>query len=225
MNLQDFRNYPRAYLDLDVEDIPDTLIDRWAQEGSRRISRLKKNWPFYEASTTIPVGEGEVEYLVLLKDITSIEGPDGPLLRMDASEAERRYWDGTRYAAPNRPQAFSVWANKVRIWPTPDADYSLTARGFRFARDWVAEGAGATPDMPEDFDEVLLAWIMSNAYLHQDEPEQAAIQKAKFDEGLRALAEDELAAPTFTPIVLNSVRGGSRNGLPNALRFDGWVED
>lgn len=225
MNLQDYRNYVRDYLDLDVEDLPDRLIDRWVEEGFRRIARHRGNWPFYEATTSVIVSPtAGSEYIVLMKDITAVEGPDGALLRMAASEAERRYWNGTSYDAPNRPQSFSVWANKVRIWPEPDTTYTLTVRGYRYPRDWMAEGSGATPDLPEDFDEVLLAWVMHKAYIHQDEPEQGMVQKATFDEGLAVLAKDELRAPTFTPIVLNSVRSGGGNGLPSALRLDGWIE-
>jgi hypothetical protein len=49
--------------------------------------------------------------------------------------------------------------------------------GYRRPSDWMAAGAGAVPDFPEEFEDALLAWTLYKAHGHQDDTELAAMAR------------------------------------------------
>lgn len=214
ITVQDIRNFVWNYLDLSIEDVPTSLIDAWIADGDRRIARRTKKLPYFEATTTFNTVAGTAAYTVpnvtvgslsvALKDITQLEGPHGPLPMMDASEAEAQFF--TLSPTNSWPRAFTVWGGKITLYPTPDAIYTYTVRGYRARTDWMAGGAGAAPDLPVDFHGLVQEWTMYRAHEQQDDAERAQEAKQAFSEGLAELIADETSSPPATPIVVNSGR-------------------
>lgn len=209
MDLQYVRDYVRDYLDLTSEDLSDRLIDRWAAEGTRVVGRSARRFPHYRDTVFLDLVEGQTEYEVALKDVLAADCVDvGPLAYMDDAEAEALFW---RQGTPltGKPQVFSRWGVVFRVWPQPDADYRLVIRGYRVPTDLLTDDDGATavPDVPTDFHECVLEWVMHKAYLHEDDPELAAVHKTTFDELLSRLMADEVGDQSAGPVIFG---GGPR---------------
>lgn len=222
------RDHVREYFDVDVEDMSDRLIDRWINEGWGKVVRFRSNWPGFEATAEIRTIADVGAYPAPLKDITTIDGPDRQLARMDDNEARRRFIVGGVEDTADKPRAFSIWGGKIRLWPTPNAEYVLQVSGYRAPISPLERTPSEVIDLPHpDASEMVLAWVMYRAALREAEEEQAADYKDSFSQGMQLLGKDETDAPSYAPVVMNS-RQSSNLGidsplLPNRLRFaDGW---
>lgn len=228
MSLVDIRTYVRDYFDLDEEDLPDRLVDRWVSEGWGKIVRYRPNWPGFQTETTLTVTTTASVYPSPLKDIESIEGPDRFLVQLDSSYAERRFIRGGIEDPAGEPVAYSVYAGQIRLWPAPAQAGTYIVRGQRAAANPLDNPNPAAPiDLPHpDAVEMLVAWVLSRTALRESEDETAEKYENHFAQGMQLLAKDELDSTAFTPIVLNSIPDvprGLSTYLPDRLRFaDGW---
>lgn len=218
ISLDQMRQYVWGYFELDVEDLPTSMIDRWAEEGWTRVYRHVKRWPHYEDTATVSTVSGTKAYANPLAHIESMYGPEGLMSWMEHSEA-KRYWDayGTE-ATDAAPQAWSKRGSDIYLWPTPDSTYTLTVEGHRSPNAFTSGGAGSEPDLPEDFHQLVLGWVMHRCYQHQDDFEGAQLELAEFDQMLSILTAHEVQAPTALPVALGRNR---RRGpmLPPRQRF------
>lgn len=228
LTVVDIRNHVRDYFDADVEDVPDRLIDRWISEGWGKIVRYRRNWPGFEANAEIRTIANVTTYPAPLKDVTTIDGPERQLARMDDNEARRRFIVGGVEHVADKPRAFSVWGGQLRLWPTPNAVFVLKVSGYRAPINPLERPATESIDLPHpDASEMLLAWVMYRAALREAEEEQAADYKDSFSQGMQLLAKDETDAPSYAPVVMNSrLRPPLAIGadvLLDRLRYaDGW---
>lgn len=218
ISLAQMREYVWGYFELDNEDLPTSLIDRWAEEGWTRVYRHVKRWPHYEDTQIFTTTEGIKSYPSPLPYIESIYGPEGLMSWMEHTEA-KRYWDqGGTVATNAAPQAWSQRGNQIFLWPTPNSAYTLTLEGHRQPSPFTSAGAGSEPDLPEDFHQLVLGWVMHRCYQHQDDFEGAQLELAEFDAMLRILTDHETQAPASMPIAFGRNR---RRGpqLPTRQRF------
>ena len=220
ITVDEYRTYPLQFLDIDEEDLPFRLIDRFVAEGFQRIIRAVRRWPFYEVTETVEVYSGVPTYsLSTVKEIRSMHGPRGELEWMDEPAARDAFWLFTSPVPNGWPRAWSEFGDGFRLWPTPDATYTITVLGYRDADTSWQGNPGLFPDVPEQFHEVLLNWVMYRAYLQQDDPTMAQIELQNFSSGLTEMVEEEMSSPMSTK---NLVLGGGspeRLPLPKRLLF------
>lgn len=227
LTVQGIRTYVRLYFDVDTDDMPDTMIDRWISEGWGKIVRFRPNWPGFESTSTLAVVAGTHTYTTPFKDIASIEGPDRWLVQLGQSQAEQKFIRGGILDPADKPVAYSVYRGQVRLWPTPNANGSYVVRGQRAAINPLDQAETLAIDLPHpDAVEMLVSWVMYRAALREAENETAAAYLDGFSQGMQLLAKDETDVSAYTPIVLNSqpaFGGNTSPYLPDRLRFDdGW---
>jgi hypothetical protein len=205
------RQYVWDFLDLEEEDLPASLIDAWVLEGWRKIVRRTRRWPFFESEWTGTATEGERELSVQgddeLDEIDTIEGPYGVLTYCDESQARNDYNVYHGVPTTGHPERWSLHAGTVRIYPTPDQAYEMRVVGWRQPNaEWMDDGTGAEPDMPEDLDDALLSWVMHRAYTHQDDPELAEMEKVRFVEAVDEMVSHHIQGPQAQPMVIGGAR-------------------
>lgn len=203
MDLNGYRLYVRTLLDLDASEMPDLLVDAWVRSGFTAIARRINRWSFYQAedSFTTVGGTRGPHTLGTVKDIERIVGPRGVVPFVDHSEAEARYL--TLGAVSGPAEAYSVWNGGVYMWPTPVAAETFAVRGYRSPTDWMNGGAGAVPDLPADFHDVLLNYVVSQGHMFNEDPDLASVRMQQFTSGLEELLSSDQHAPEDTPIVVN----------------------
>lgn len=202
------RTYVREFLDLEVEDVSDLLIDTWISEGYRKIVRPTKRQKHFEATWTIVTVAGTATYErpESLDEVGSIEGPWGMLEYLDEGAARQRFHRFQAIPQTGWPDAWSEHAGQIKLWPVPDAEHELTITGWRKPANWMAGGAGAVPDFDEDMEDALLAWVMHKAYTHQDDPEMAAAEVQRFAAAIEEALEGANQGPLAAPMVMGGTR-------------------
>lgn len=210
MNVDEFRTHPRLLLDLEEEDLPSVLVDRWVNEGFRRIVHAVQRWPFYETSETVStVSDTAVYTLGSVDRVRSMHGPRGELQWMDEAAARDKFWMVTTSVPNGFPRAWSEFGDGVRLWPTPDAAYTVTVLGYRKPLTVWQGIAGEEPDLPVQFHDVLMSWVLFRTYLQQDDPQLADVEFRNFSESMTQMTADVLSpSQSFAGMVLH---GGNRS--------------
>jgi len=222
--LQQIRDYVRSHIDLEVEDLPDAVLDVFIREGSKRVERAEKRWPFYEAEYTLNTVASTEDYDiedtfgVTLSEITSIVTPShGPIKWIGRDVGDTHFPLDT--ATTGEPVAWSEWGGSLRLYPTPDAVYSLSVRGYRESTDWIAEGAGGEPDLPDDLHNCVAQWALARAYAQQDDPEMAQLFERQFADELNFFRRRFNDTPPAQPLIMNGTRHGIQT-FSGRLRYD-----
>jgi hypothetical protein len=221
--LDELRRYVRQHLDLDESEVPNDLLDVWARDASVKISRTRKRWPFLEASWTLTTTLGQRDYDLnnialfnpAVDEIVSVVRDDRRLTFMGRDEAEEAYLP-FQSNSNGFVSYFNVWNNVLRLYPTPDSADVLDLRGYRKVNDWVAGGAGAVPDFPDDFHDAVRLYLLGMAYLQQEDPEMAAQFLNAFNGEMDLLKKQYGDAPGAYPLVLG---GGPRVRRPGRLHY------
>jgi hypothetical protein len=218
--LDQLRRYVRQHLDLDESELPDDLLDVWARDASIKIARTRKRWPFFEESWTITTVSGQADYPLSalspdVDEITSIVRNNARLQYLGRDEAEAAYLPYQTYGG--LIQFFNVWGSNLRLYPTPaDSTTTLYLRGYRKIEDWVAGGAGATPDFPDDFHDAIRLYLLAMAYMQQEDPEMAGQFINAFNGEMDLLKKQYGDMPGPYPVVLG---GGPRVRQFNRLNY------
>lgn len=218
MSLQQIRDFVRTHLDLEVDDLPDDLLDTFIRDGSRRIERAEGRWPFYEQTyplTTSPTVDTYAK-TTIGADLDQIQGISVNDRRLPLSWIgmdELTELQTTQPTMTSRPVYFSEWNGSVVLFPIPDIAYNLTVRAFRKATDWVTAGAGALPDMPDELHNTVATFALAKSYAQQEDPEMSAIYERQFTDELEEYMRRLAPTPYSQPLILN---GGprSRSGSP-----------
>lgn len=220
--LDQLRLYVRQHLDLDSTELPNSLIDVWARDASIKINRSRKRWPFLEASWTLVTTPGVADYSLsdptlfdpLPDEITSIVRNDRRLVYMGRDEAEAAYLPYQEHSG--FVTFFNVWNDTLRLYPSPESEDTLYLRGYRKIEDWVAKGAGATPDFPDEFHDAIRLYLLAMAYLQQEDIEVAAQFTNAFNAEMDLLKKQFGDSPGSFPLVLG---GGPRVRRPSRLHY------
>lgn len=222
LNLQQIRDYVRVHLDVEIEDLPDAVLDIFIREGSKRIERAEDRWPFYEATFPLATVAAQRDYAftdisATLESIHSIRGEQWELKNLGVDQGDRRWPRNIQQTA--EPSHFAVWNKTLRLYPDPDLTYNLIIRGYRKPDDWVDEGAGAEPDMPDELHNTVALWALSRAYNQQEDPELGGIYERLFSDELNEFRRRIAAEETRPqPLVLNSQTRVPL--LPYRMRYD-----
>lgn len=206
MDLQEMRDYIRVHMDLEVDDLPDALLDIWIRDGSKRVERAESRWPFYEQNYQFSTVAGQANYMKSLigGDLDQISflyvADTRPALQWvnpdDIDQLQRGY------TGQSRPVYFAEWGDTLTLFPTPDQVYGMNLRGYRRAIDWVANGSGAEPDMPTELHNVIATFALAKAYAQQEDPEMAAFYERQFSDELNEYRRRLLIMPYSQPIVV-----------------------
>lgn len=220
--LGEIKAFVRGAIDLDVEELPDAIIDVFIAEGYENVREVLTNTAYYEKTWSLDTVDAQQEYVLSdigdgdISDILAIQGPHWELQYIDHTYAESVWTPDV--ITSQEPTFYSFWGGSLFLWPKPDAVYELQIRGFRTDTDWMSEGAGAFPDLPADGHDLVAIWALSQTYSQQDDPELAGFYAQKFERGLVAFKKRNVRAPAPQPLVLNRRKRDPRYSRPS-LRY------
>ena len=146
MNLSDIRSKVREIVDMDTTDVSDALLNMYIRDGYDRMISLERRWPFLEKSYTLSTVANQKTYAISsigtgdVREITSIVEDSVGGIRLtliDHADGEA-FWLGSQDTA-GRPMHFSVWEQKLCIWPEPNDVYTLDLRGYRKPTAWDSD--------------------------------------------------------------------------------------
>jgi hypothetical protein len=195
----------RAITDTDTTDVTDAVIKLYLRDGFNRIIDLERRWNFLEVTFSFTTVVNQSAYTIDnyttydMREVISIVDADNARLEYigyDVAEEEFLVTGPTS----GDPLFFSMWANQIHIFPTPNAAIPLVVRGYRIPDDWVTAGT-TTPDCPVQFDIPLVYYAISRIYQSQEEVQTAAVYNNSFAEAISVARKDLVRAPSATPVV------------------------
>lgn len=218
MNLTDIVTQVRAVTELDSTDVPTSVINMYVRDGYNRIIDLERRWNFLEVKFNMTSTVNQTEYTIddfttdEIREVISIVDDMGNRLEfISYNEAEGLLLDDMLSV---RPIFYSMWANKIYLFPAPTESSVLVVRGYRYPSDWVT--ANATVDGPAAFDIPLVYYAVSRIYQSQEELQTAARYEQSFADAISMARKDLTRPPSNAPVVF---AGGTRKRL---LRGTDW---
>jgi hypothetical protein len=198
----------RSLLEVDTTDLPNEVADVFLRDGSERIALAEKRWPGFEVrgSLITEVGEGLYPMPADFTDVAAVIHPFWGVLDFISLEAGEAIWAGSTDTV-GEPRCWSVQGGEIRIFPRPAVEATLTLRGFRGMADWVADGAGAVPDLPRSFDIAIAYMAVSLAYAQIEDADQAALYMERAVEKISLAKAHTFDTHHKRPIVLNGAPG------------------
>jgi hypothetical protein len=170
VNLQQLRDYIRAQLDVEEDELPNDMADAYLAEAYIRTMSMENRWPFFETSWTITkVGTDAAVELPPDVDpagLFAVRANGARLVQVSNEQAE----DSTaQMAGTSTPGWYTIWGRELRLWPSPNVDTTLTLRGYRLPSDWISNGAGAEVDADVRLHRLLAHYAIALAYAQQED--------------------------------------------------------
>jgi hypothetical protein len=218
--LQNIRDHVRSYTDTDSTDLTDSLVDQFVQAAFDEVAYAERLWSFYQQDGTFNTVADTQQY-----SLVSILGGTNEIIAIQLADAYLRPI-GHQLAtevfvstASGTPTHFSQFEDSLFLWPTPSSAVAVAYQGHREPNDWIADGSGATPDLPSEYHAVVQQGALIRALDWLDEQEQAAANRQQYDRSLQAVSAIHRGIYVAGPMVLN---GGSppASPVPGELKYD-----
>jgi hypothetical protein len=172
VNLQQLRDYIRAQLDMDDEELPNPMLDSYLDEAYNRTIVMENRWPFFEQRWDASKIADELD-ITLPPDcdpgglFSVIDAASGMrLVQVSNEQAEDNF---AQIATTTTPVYYSIWGSALRLWPDPGTDRSLRLRGYRYPTNWISGGAGAEPDADSRLHILLAHYAIALCYAQQED--------------------------------------------------------
>ena len=219
--LQQIRDHIRTYTDTDSTDLTDGLVDQFIQAAFDEIAYAERLWAFFNQDGTFSTVVGDQQYSLVddlggLNELVSLQLDTAPLRPIGHQYASEQFVN----TASGRPTHFSVFERSVFLWPSPSSVLTVSYQGFRQPNDWVADGSGATPDLPSEYHTIVQQGALIRALDWLDEQEQAAANRAQYDRALQAVSARHRGMTVGGPIILNGGSPPSSPIMPGRLVYD-----
>jgi hypothetical protein len=110
--------------------------------------------------------------------------------------------DDTTIHPSNVPQSWYFYAETIRVYPKPNAAYTVTLRYYK--KPTLLSADADVPDLPSEFEELLVVGAAYRVLQVKDNYDQAAILQNKYDEILQKLvvkfSQPQVGRPTIMRI-------------------------
>lgn len=181
MTFDDMVTFVRAQADADLQDAPDSMLQVHGRVAYNDILARKASWDHLEISATATTVADQDEYdfsalsataIDRIYQVTYMQGAiRHRLTYMTRQDAELQFGLNTSLGIP---QAYTVYNDKLVIFPTPNAAYDLVIRGFRKPAVWP-NGSGSEPDLPDEFHDAISWYMLSGFFLSQEDTQMAGV--------------------------------------------------
>jgi len=224
MTATELRNTVRQIVDLDTDDLPDTLLNLYIRDGYYRILDIEKRWSWLETSFTFTTTPNARSYVISgftvdpISQVVSVVdnvGVGARLAMVGYDEAEGTYIGS--YDVAGDPLFYAVWNERIHLYPKPSNARLLTCRGYREPIDWI--GLNDVVDAHPSLHFALVYYAVSRVYQQLEDAQMSAVYKQSFDEGV-ALAVANLSKPTSHGHLIMS--HGATAGRPT---YKGWLQN
>lgn len=211
MDVQSLRNYIRDHLEMDDEELPDSLLNVYLQDGFERTLARDNRWPRYEKTWSVSKVAGSASATLpddlLVPSIMSVINGIHMLIYITQENAESMF----SQAAPptvGTPVYYSVWGRELNLWPSPGIDnaYDVVIRGYR-QPVWTNE-ASAIPDLDERLHPAVAYYAMSLVYSQQEDEILEGVHMARWDRDVQQFMGAIMDPPRHRPLVMNGAMGG-----------------
>ena len=229
MTAVDIRTFVRTYLDIDTDELPDVLIDRFMQDGFNRIIGWFDDRPtFYQVDYSFTTTASQQAYsldsysgvngsggtpVAPLQFVQQIRSTTQVISPVQHEAARRRYNSGS--ATSSTARCWSLWNRSLYLWPIPSSAATYSVIGIRQPIDWITPNLSV--DLPDQLHELVAWWALNRAAGQQDDLEMSAFFRDEFVPELKNRADRYLHGNDAGPFIANA--GGVSDGTLGPLYF------
>lgn len=171
--------------------------------------------PFMEATTTFTMAAGTADisngvglpsdYVQAIDIFITTSGLERTLQYVDYRELDAQYPDPTdgRYGQ-GQPRFWYNFADTINVFQLPNTTYTATMRYYK--KPVLLASDADIPDLPSNFEEILVVGAAYRVLQVKDNYDQAAILQNKYDELLAKLVYRSSQPQVGTPIIMRSNR-------------------
>lgn len=218
MNTQEIRDYVRNHIQVDDEELPDTLLNVYLQDAFERTISMDNRWPRNEQTYTVSKVPGsEAATLPAALSIPSIMSvvsvDDGYRLPIMPHENMEDVFIPNYTEGGGHPIYASVWAGQMYFWPKPnlDSSYDVTIRAYA-APVWTG-GASDIPDLDPRLHIALAYYAMSLVYASQEDEVLEGVYLARWNRDTTQTIKAIMEPVHSHPLVLHG--GNPVGGWPS----------
>lgn len=222
--LQGIRDFARNTLQTDSVDLPNSLVDVYANESQSRIIAMRQDWAHLYAEGTFNTVSGTQSYslssltpttFTYIQNVWDDSSAGRSLVELDYQQAAA-YWIGPTNTTTDDPQFFAQNGAKLYLYPKPNNIRTLRVSGFRAAVDMA--NSTDVPDLPAQLHNPLMYGAVSIAYAQQEDIDMASFWGNMANQSYQAQIRTLFFRRRNHPIVY-----GGRGYAPFNISYDEWV--
>jgi hypothetical protein len=218
MDVGTIKTYVRNHLEMDDEELPDVLLNVYLQDAFDRTMAYDNRWPRYEKTwelSQVPSADDitldpEINRPSIMTVIATDKGYR--LVMISPENAEQTYLNGNITVLTGPPIYYSLWQNKMQLWPRPNVlPYGVSVRAYR-QPVWT-NGSSDVPDLDERLHITLAYYAIGLVYAQQEDEILEGVYMARWQRDLSQQMKAILEAPHHRPLVLHG--GAMVGGVPS----------
>lgn len=217
MDVQGLRDYVRTQMDVDTQDLPDSLLNVYLQEAFDRTMAFSNRWPRNETTWSISILPGSDHATIPadlnLPTIMGVVAADQgyAMVQIEHHIAEQNF--APLNDAIGVPVYFSVWGDQMYVWPRPNSDIAFTMRMRGFRQPVWANAASAIPDLDPRLHVTLAYFALGLAYAKEEDEVMEGIYVGRWNRDLLQQLKSILEPSHQRPLVMHG--GSPIGGVPS----------
>lgn len=191
--------------DQDVFQFTNSMVVDWINDGVRQIA-LDNNLLQKRATSTCGILVGEYELPPDIFKLYSIMVDGRKVMSMTLQEYEAVSGDDQASGVPTK---FYIWANKITLWPIPDATYKFEINYISDPGDIVAVGNSFEPEapvVPSSYHVGLVSYCLAKVAQQDGNDAQYAQLMADFNNNTLQLRHQQETEEDLYPFISVSPR-------------------
>jgi|SRR5262252_4381207 len=208
MDVQTLKAFIREHLEMDDEELPDTLLNLYLQEAFDRTMAADNRWPRYEKTWTVSKVPGS-DSISLPADLnipsilSVINAADGYRIVAINHENAEDLFAPTSMIGTGAPIYFSLWDNKLWLWPNLDPTLSADFQLRAYRQPVWTNAASDIPDLDQRLHMTLSWFAISLVYAQQEDDVLEGQYLARWDRDLRQQMKMIFEPVHHRPLVLH----------------------
>jgi hypothetical protein len=218
VDVQALRSYVRAQLEVDDEELPDSILNVYLQEAFDRTMAADNRWPRYETTWSLSKVAGNA-YISLPPDLNPpsvmsvMSVSEGyPLTVINHENAEQAFVPANTNTT-GTPIYVSFWGGQMWLWPRVGLDqaFDVTLRAYR--QPVWSNGASDIPDLDPRLHTTLAYFAIALAYAAQEDEILEGVYMARWDRDLKNQMRTIMEPIHNRPLVMHG--GATIGGVPS----------
>lgn len=205
MQLIDMRTAVRTHLELDEDDLPNSLVDGYLREAFQRTIQREQRWPFLENDWSVSaLTVGKFDMPTDLGGLAEVSYNGAVLVHISHNLATQTFGrDDTPTAG--QPRYFSIWGQQIHVWPLLDVGETIRLRGWRLPTEFASPSSASSsePDCDPRLHLTLVHYAISRVYAQQEDEVLERTHLDSWNRGVELARVDIMRSIYSDPLIMN----------------------
>jgi hypothetical protein len=203
------KTFVRNHLEMDEEELPDTLLNVYFADAFDRTMAFDNSWPRFETTWNIAKTPGGPAAMLppdcnipsLVSVVSMTNGYS--LAVINHENAEQAFMMANTTVPTGTPLYCSIWDRQLWLWPPPalDASYDIQLRGY--PQPVWSDNASDIPDLDSRLHPCLAYYVIALSYAQQEDEVLEGVYMGRWQRDLQQQMKTMLAPVRNRPLIMN----------------------